>query len=389
MTRRLFPALALATAAIGPASAQIDLSNWTAEGGICGPTTNFDWELQAGNTEVVQTENGATTWFVSDLGSQAGDLRFTIRAPLFDDDHIGFALGFEPGDSGSIDANYLLVSWKRLTQTGGSPPCGPATQAIGLRLTHVFGRADCVEILTQSDLACTSGDNGAQLLSLGDFSGAIGYPTSTDLRFLVRYRPDALKVWLNGDLEFDVVPDPTRFPDGFPTGAFAFYGASQPLARYGDVSATVQEYCFGDGQQTICPCSNNGGRRRGCGGTTFGLGARLFATGSTSIANNNLSLQVVDASPDTFGQFVQGEDSQNGGLGVPLGNGLLCIGGGIRRLGIVVVQPDGTCGIDGVAGLGGVLAGQTRRYQFWYRDQDATSCSNSNLSNALSAVWMP
>ena len=94
--------------------------------------------------------------------------------------------------------------------------------------------------------------------------------------------------------------------------------------------------------------------------------------------------------------FVQSTEAQNGGLGVPLGDGVLCVGGSILRLG--TMQASGglsqypnvgqaSISVRGQIPPGG---GVTRVYQARYRNS-ASFCTPDtfNLSNAIAIEWLP
>ena len=73
------------------------------------------------------------------------------------------------------------------------------------------------------------------------------------------------------------------------------------------------------------------------------------------------------------------------------GDGLLCVNGGIQRVGVSVPNASGDAswgpGIVGALGLGG---GDTRYFQAWYRDTAGIPCgSGFNLSSALKLVVAP
>jgi hypothetical protein len=93
-------------------------------------------------------------------------------------------------------------------------------------------------------------------------------------------------------------------------------------------------YCFGDGFGGSCPCANESdyGNQEGCK-HALGYGAKLTAEG------------VADTTADTFvlvglqltnsaALYFQGTTDLSGGNGIPFGDGLLCIGGTIIRLGV-------------------------------------------------------
>jgi len=152
-------------------------------------------------------------------------------------------------------------------------------------------------------------------------------------------------------------------------------------------------FCFGD--TGACPCGNNSpaGIQSGCV-SSLGVGARLVASGTSSVANDTLVL-AAGPLPETPALFFQGTAQVNGGAGNPFGDGLRCAGGTIRRLGIQVVTNSVTAypaaGDLPVSQQGQVpAAGGTRHYQLWYRNA-ANFCTAStfNLTNAWTVVWTP
>jgi hypothetical protein len=154
-------------------------------------------------------------------------------------------------------------------------------------------------------------------------------------------------------------------------------------------------FCNGDGGGTPCPCAP-GQPNYGCRNSLGYLGARLVAGGNpgASAATDTMTLYTVGLSGP--GMFIQGTDVFAGGAGVAFGDGLLCSGGAITRLGIVfpesgyAVYPGGlTPNPVHIAG-GPINAGDVRNYQVWYRDA-AVYCTEAtfNLTQAVSAVWGP
>ena len=144
-------------------------------------------------------------------------------------------------------------------------------------------------------------------------------------------------------------------------------------------------YCFGDGTGAFCPCFNLGELGHGCENATFVSGARLRGNGSDSVAGNDLVLTALKSTPNQPGLFYQGDNATNGGLGQAFGDGLRCAGGNVVRLQTVIADGSGTAASSvSISGLGGVNAGDTKRYQFWYRDPSGSPCGNGfNLTNGV------
>jgi len=142
--------------------------------------------------------------------------------------------------------------------------------------------------------------------------------------------------------------------------------------------------CLGDGSGVACPCDNTGNLGEGCANST-GSGARLIASGEAVVGADSLQLVVLGARPDRAGIFLQG----NVVLGVPFRDGLLCVSEETFRLEVVVLDANGAGASSILISEGGnCFAGDTRIYQFWYRDPATSPCgSGSNLSGAVQVQW--
>ena len=120
-----------------------------------------------------------------------------------------------------------------------------------------------------------------------------------------------------------------------------------------------------------------------------GPGARMDFTGTWSVSSNHLTLRAEHCPPNNFGVFFFGPTA----IQVPFGNGVRCVGGGIRR-----ISPAVSTGATGTAVLPVDLAahpfnsqiqpGDTRHFQFWFRDIPAGG-AQFNLSDALSIRFAP
>ncbi|MBL8858035.1 MAG: hypothetical protein JNL28_06000 [Planctomycetes bacterium] len=170
------------------------------------------------------------------------------------------------------------------------------------------------------------------------------------------------------------------------------YGAADVFAfELGDQS---QPFCFGDGSGSACPCGNTSapGAQVACL-NSGAVAARLADTGDAGIANDTLVLHATEIPGPAL--FFQGTGQAAGGAGIPFGDGLLCIGGTITRMGIVfptgtsAAYPGGTTG-NPIHVAGATSAGDLRHYQAWYRDAAAfCTASTFNLTQGLSVTWAP
>lgn len=163
----------------------------------------------------------------------------------------------------------------------------------------------------------------------------------------------------------------------------------------GGVLATVggspfTSYCFGDGAGAPCPCANHGASGRGCSNSQ-GAGALLWAEGSASIAAGGPVLRGAGVPPGRTALFFQADQAVGGGNGASFGDGLRCAGGDVRRIELRQADAAGELSttVD-VAARGGAAAGQSLRYQLWYRDPSIGPCgSGFNLSQGLAIAWLP
>ena len=147
-----------------------------------------------------------------------------------------------------------------------------------------------------------------------------------------------------------------------------------------DVSLLLNPSGGGAGWSNYCLTSPN----------SAGAGATMGASGSTSIAANNLTLNVSGAVPGAFGVFFYA--AQQGFS--PLGNGNLCVSGTLFRLNPPTAADgagangrllDFTQGNPG-SGPGQILAGSSWNFQYWYRDV-AGGGQQFNFSDGLSVAF--
>ena len=160
----------------------------------------------------------------------------------------------------------------------------------------------------------------------------------------------------------------------------------------------ITPYCFGDGTGTACPCGNfsAAGLQQGCM-NSFGQGSHLGGAGSVSVAADTLTLSADHLPTTTTIIFIQGLQSQQSGAGVVVGDGLLCVGSSLIRMGVRTAS-GGSCSFGfGVAGdplvsvAGGLpAAGGRRFYQGWYRNNASFCMSEAfNFTSALDVRWTP
>ena len=148
-------------------------------------------------------------------------------------------------------------------------------------------------------------------------------------------------------------------------------------------------FCSGDlANPSGCPCNNLGNPEEGCANGT-GVGAKLSASGSASVSGGVITLSGSQLIPSQPGLYFQGNNAVNAGDGILFGDGLRCAGGGVVRLQVRFASSTGesTTTVN-VASVGGVSAGDTKRYQLWYRDPLTSPCgAQFNLSNGVEITY--
>ncbi len=119
---------------------------------------------------------------------------------------------------------------------------------------------------------------------------------------------------------------------------------------------------------------------------SVGPGAVMDGLGTQFISQNNFVIDVTGCPPSTNGLFFFGPNPTQ----VAFGNGFRCVGGTIRRFG---AQPTDFLGgaqraIDVNDTVQPIHAGETWRFQFWYRNP-AGGGAGFNLSDGLEVTFCP
>lgn len=152
---------------------------------------------------------------------------------------------------------------------------------------------------------------------------------------------------------------------------------------------SVSSYCFGDSGGFGCPCGNNGLFGNGCANSGNAFGANLASVGVPSLSADTFALQG-SGMPNGFVLYFQG----TGAAAAHFGDGILCVGGVITRLGLEANLAGASqypSGLDlPISQQGLPSVGSAFRYQAWYRDAPAfCTAATFNLSNGLTAFWAP
>ncbi len=140
------------------------------------------------------------------------------------------------------------------------------------------------------------------------------------------------------------------------------------MIRVGNYPGTAQ----GSGSLSIVEgsiCSSGISNYCTSGTNSTGGAAIITATGTPSIAANDIVLNAFPCPPNQFGLFFYGPNQSNN----PFGNGRLCVSGGIYRLGVVQMDSFGIASksLDVTSppqASGQITSGSSWNFQFWFRD---------------------
>ncbi len=225
LARLVIPAVLTVVFAIPASAAPIpaDLSTWTASSqaasGAAVPADGV-WVPNVDGTIVMQTVNGAPTFFASPNPIDGYRLTATFDTPTFDDDYFGIALGFDtlPGDPAT---DFLLIDWKQADQNiDWLDGTGPVDGHSGLAVSRVRGNPTLNEYWGHIDSPANPA-GGFTELARGATLGHTGWVDGTTYAFVVEYTTTRLDVWVDGSHEISITGD-------FPAGPIAFYDFSQP-----------------------------------------------------------------------------------------------------------------------------------------------------------------
>jgi len=225
--------LSMLTSAVAQAAIMsVDLNSWTVES--YPPVSGFggaSWNVAADGSSVLQTVNGQPTVFYSDFNVLNSDVRGRLSVQTSaDDDYVGFVLGFNPGDTASAVADFLLVDWKQITQSynfsGGTADLTPgSTAAAGLAVSRVSGVPTADELWGHTSFGETGDAGGLTELARGATLGQTGWQDFVEYSFRFVFRQDSLQVFVDDLLQLSV-------SGSFSDGRLGFYNFSQNQVSY-------------------------------------------------------------------------------------------------------------------------------------------------------------
>lgn len=213
----------------------VSLATWSEEEYPTGDPS-AQWVVAADGLSVLQTQNSQPSIFFSPFPAYGVFLEGTVTVGYlggWDDDFIGFVLGFDAGDTTDPEADFLLVDWKQWDQGNRR----------GLALSRVTG------VATGGELWIHSGH--VTELARGATLGGTNWREYREYRFRFEYSPSRVRIWVDDVLQFDL-------EGSFPDGNFGFYNNSQQDVRYRGFSSGLERRFEGERFELRAPFSDLG-----------------------------------------------------------------------------------------------------------------------------------
>jgi hypothetical protein len=202
---------------IGTASAEVveDLSGWDVDG-------TGDWSYSSVDNSWFQNANTSVPTILFDPASSAlgNAVSGEVTVSAGDDDMIGFVLGYKDGDNVNVDADYWLVSWKGLAQSGWGE---------GLAFYHVTGALQNGESMWNP-----YNHSSINEIARGNNFGNTGWDRYETYSFDITYEHNLISLFVNENLELSLTTGMAGVSE-FKNGGFGFYAFSQPGITYGGV----------------------------------------------------------------------------------------------------------------------------------------------------------
>jgi hypothetical protein len=402
-----------------PGACPADGTSLACNDDACGLQSSITWAVTSGSTYTLQLGT-----FPGAAGG-SGTYSLTQQAPppcgVYDDGTTENALGLTAGgETGWLHTQDCLLTIDSIdtcygTPLGGGIPNGnastivayedsdcdsnPTTPAAGMSLmwsvatvvanadTDMFVNIPRVGGTATAPSRCTWVMATAVQIA-GQFPGPMDQTNPTPAAWVVGQTTGAGGVLNVTNLNANNVPPLQMQAIGF--------AAAWLLRANGTESSTdpFPAQCFGTG----CPCGNNSTNNGGCDNSLAGTGGAVLAgSGNASLANDTLVLTATNTTNQP-GIFFQGDIR----LGPPpvFGDGLRCCGQNVVRCGTYLPAGNTTNTANGnliggnappISNIGpnnNLVPGNSRCYQWWYRDPNGGPCgSGFNLSNAIAVTW--
>ncbi len=207
------------------------------------PGSNANWVIAPDFLSGLQTVNSSHPTFAL-FGESSKQGTFATQWEVQttdDDDWMGAAFGFEPGDETNPNADYLLLTWKQLDQ---------GTAVEGMFLHHVLGARNSNNAIEHPLVAdeCPIPGVTPCVTGLADAVGigASGWEDNTVYNVHSTYSDNRLQVIINGSVVIDVSPNdyPGQFAGNiFPSGEMGLFTLSQRQVSYTNLAPFGPSVC--------------------------------------------------------------------------------------------------------------------------------------------------
>ncbi|MEL6430086.1 MAG: hypothetical protein AAFU73_01025 [Planctomycetota bacterium] len=362
--RPLLPlaALGLPAAAFAQGGLPVDLSTWQVIQYQFNSQPDASWDLQTGNTAVLQSVNSDASIFLSDFDSVGQEINGTWSVETSsDDDFMGFVFGYQ--DRG----HYYLFDWKQNSQSFGGTF---AEVGMSLKAVSIPGGADPVI----ADLWPSTSSTNVTVLE----HNTVPWDEFIEYEFTLLFTPGRIEIEVREGmtvLESWVVNDST-----YTDGEFGFYNFSQGDVLYqGFERVGVPEvYCDAKVNSLGCTPALN------VAGSASLSDPVPFTVDATNLINQQFSTLMVSTM-----------DREN----LPFGGGTLCIAMPFMDTGTQLTGGDltgpsctGTFSMDVNAylqGGAGFVAGDRIYAQVFYRDPLHPDGTGFGLTEAVDFVVLP
>lgn len=199
----------------------VDLSTWQSDG-------NSSWQLQSGNDSVRQGINGEqTVFFEAGSNAQGTQISGSIEVGnTFDDDFIGFVLGYQDNELTSSTSEFLLIDWKQQDQTLGGSVVG--NDGLAISLVNGVGTFDDYWAHTNAVVEKKRATN----------LGSTGWVENQTYLFDITFTSSLVQVFVDNVLEISLTAAEAGL-SAFSDGAAGFYNNSQDNVFYTGITEQV------------------------------------------------------------------------------------------------------------------------------------------------------
>ncbi len=212
----------------------VDLNDWVQEG-LPG---NGNWQVAADGSSVLQTINGAPTFFVGPDTLINTLIQGSLEVETTgDNDFIGFVFGYQRPDSAESFFDFYLLDWKQGTQTFST-----WTAEEGYTLSRVQG--EVTGSLASGNVPYWNHSDSAFTVIDTRYGDDQGWLDNTEYEFQLLYESNRIQITIDTTVIFDTTGT-------FPAGRFGFYNYSQSTVRYRGFSRNQFPVAVNDTAMTL------------------------------------------------------------------------------------------------------------------------------------------